>query len=269
MGSIPEIIDSIKESIIVIKINNVETGTGFFVNEKGLFLTNKHTIGINRYANIILHNSREIQARIIRSDNDIDFAFGLSEIPNNSYLKFSDSSLIKEGEEVFAIGHPYGYEFTLSRGIVSCKERIVRGIKYIQTDVPINPGNSGGPLINSEGNVIGIITWIVGEAENMSFAIPSNSVKEIFNHLSQNFEQIINMYYCPICGSLNDKLIKTKNYEYCPNCGTRRIDINGKSKPENKTNAKDTKASSLLCPNCKSPIDEFTNFCKICGYKIK
>ncbi|MEO0096267.1 MAG: trypsin-like peptidase domain-containing protein [candidate division WOR-3 bacterium] len=269
MDDVSSIIDAIKESIVVIKLPNQGRGSGFFVNDKGLFITNKHTIELDTFVKIQLHNKQEVESTVVYADNDIDFAFCLANINQSRPIPLADSDSIKEGETVMAIGHPYGYDFTVSKGIISCKKRAVKGINYIQTDVPINPGNSGGPLINTKGEVVGINTWVVGEADNMSFSIPINTIKEILKYLNSIHSKLLEMYYCPICGYLSDEFIRTSKAEYCKNCGTQKLE---KKKPdEAETQEQPTqkvKVGLKVCPKCKTSNDSSANFCKNCGFKF-
>ncbi len=269
MDDISSIIDAIKESMVVIKLPNQGRGSGFYVNDKGLLITNKHTVELNTFVTIRLYNNQEIESTVVYADNDVDFAFCLANVNNSTPIPLADSNTVKEGEPVFAIGHPYGYDFTVSKGIISCKKRAVKGINYIQTDVPINPGNSGGPLINTKGEVVGINTWVVGEADNMSFAIPINAIKDSFNQLCSIHDRLTTMYYCPICGFLSDQFIKTPKAEYCRNCGTQKIEK--KKEPEQQIEEKQAqgvKVGMKVCPKCKASNDASANFCKNCGFKF-
>lgn len=269
MNDISSIIEMIKESIVVIRLPNEGRGSGFFVSDKGLFITNKHTVQLDTFITTKLYNNKEVESTVVYADNDIDFAFCLASVSKSIPIRLADSNTVKEGESVVAIGHPYGYDFTVSKGIISCKMRTVKGINYIQTDVPINPGNSGGPLINMRGEVIGINTWVVGEADNMSFAIPINSIKEILNYLNSLNEKLPAMYYCPICGYLSDKFIKTSKAEYCTNCGTQKIEKKREDVTQSAENPiQKVKVGLKVCPKCKTSNDASANFCKNCGTKF-
>lgn len=269
VNDIPSIIESVKASIVVIRLPNESRGSGFFVNDKGLFITNKHTVALDTFITTKLYNNQEVESIVVYADNDVDFAFCLASVNESTPICLADSESIKEGEPVVAIGHPYGYDFTVSKGIISCKKRAVKGINYIQTDVPINPGNSGGPLINMQGKVIGINTWVVGEADNMSFAIPINSIKEVLNYINTVHNQLPAMYYCPFCGYLSDKFIKTSKAEYCINCGTQRIEKKKQvAEQPADTPAQKIKVAMKVCPKCKTSNDASANFCKNCGFKF-
>lgn len=270
MGELATVIENIKPSIVVLKSPKGKSGSGFFVNDKGLFITNKHTVGLETFVKVSLHNKGEIDATVVLADNDIDFAFAIAGVKESTPMVLADSDNVQEGQQVVAIGHPFGYDFTISKGIVSSKNRVVKGIKYIQTDVPINPGNSGGPLIDMQGGVVGINTWVVSGADNMSFAIPINSIREILNELNDRFDSLLTMYYCPICGCLDCNFIQTPKAEYCKNCGARKFE---KKKPEEKDSEKQqaqpVKVAMVTCPQCQAPNEGTSNFCKNCGNKLK
>lgn len=166
-------------------------GTGMVVTENGYILTNEHVSGA-KYTTcyVTLPNGKSYKANVVWSDSDIDLAIVKINAKNLSYVTFGNSSSVKVGEKVYAIGNPIGYEFqrTVTSGIVSAVNRTItieeeNRSSYmedlIQTDATINPGNSGGPLINSRGEVIGINSVKITSAEGIGFAVPINTVKAI------------------------------------------------------------------------------------------
>lgn len=166
-------------------------GTGIIVSENGYILSNSHVTG-EKYSNcyITLENGRNYTANVVWSDANLDLSICKISVKNLPYVTFGDSNNIRVGEEVYAIGNPIGYEFqrTVTSGIISAINRTVRIDEnntsvymenLIQTDATINPGNSGGPLINLDGNVIGITSVKITSAEGIGFAIPINIVRPI------------------------------------------------------------------------------------------
>lgn len=166
-------------------------GTGMVVTENGYILTNEHVSGA-KYTTcyVTLPNGKSYKANVVWSDSDIDLAIVKINAKNLNYVTFGNSSSVKVGEKVYAIGNPIGYEFqrTVTSGIVSAVNRTItieeeNKSSYmedlIQTDATINPGNSGGPLINSQGEVIGINSVKITSAEGIGFAVPINTVKAI------------------------------------------------------------------------------------------
>ncbi len=166
-------------------------GTGMIVTDNGYILTNEHVSGA-KYTTcyVTLPNGKSYKANVVWSDSDIDLAIVKINAKNLNYVTFGNSSTVKVGEKVYAIGNPIGYEFqrTVTSGIVSAVNRTItieeeNKSSYmedlIQTDATINPGNSGGPLINAQGEVIGINSVKITSAEGIGFAVPINTVKAI------------------------------------------------------------------------------------------
>lgn len=173
-------------------------GTGMIVSENGYILTNAHVAG-EKYSTcyVTLENGSKVNANVVWSDKDLDLAIIKINAKNLNYIKLGDSDSIKIGQNAYAIGNPIGVEFqrTVTLGIISGINRTVKiddenGSSYmedlIQTDATINPGNSGGPLINSNGEVIGINSVKITDAEGIGFAVPINIVKPIIESFSKD-----------------------------------------------------------------------------------
>ncbi len=170
-------------------------GTGFVIDREGYILTNNHVVEGAEKIRVRFQDDREYNAVLVGRDPKTDIA--LIKIEDNGgapkdlpYLGLGDSDKLEVGEWVVAIGNPFGLNHTVTAGIVSAKQRNIGSgpyDEYIQTDASINPGNSGGPLINSEGEVIGINTAIfsgnAGGNIGIGFAIPVNLVKGIIGEL--------------------------------------------------------------------------------------
>ena len=178
-------------------------GTGVIVTENGYILSNEHVTG-SKYSKcyITLENGQNYEGTVAWSDTDLDLSLTKIEAKNLSYATLGDSSKIRVGETVYAIGNPIGFEFrrTVTSGIISAKNRSIKieeenNKSYmsdlIQTDATINPGNSGGPLITPNGEVIGINTVKITTAEGIGFAVPINVVKSIIQKYQEGeiFEQ--------------------------------------------------------------------------------
>ncbi|HSA92215.1 MAG TPA: trypsin-like peptidase domain-containing protein [Terriglobales bacterium] len=168
-------------------------GSGFLLDKQGHILTNYHVVQNARQLEVTLADKRKFRAQVIGFDRPNDLA--VIQIPAAEDLKaatLGDSRALVVGQKVYAIGNPFGLSGTMTRGIVSAV-RPVRGPEpglfideAIQTDAAINPGNSGGPLLNSQGEVIGINTFIlsqVGQSAGIGFAIPINVAKAVLNDL--------------------------------------------------------------------------------------
>lgn len=171
-------------------------GSGFIVDSSGLIITNKHVVSNNTDAkySVITNDNKEYQVQKIYTDPNNDIAILQISGANFPAINLGDSSTLKLGETVYAIGTPLGeFTNTVTSGIVSGLGRgITTGSRYegyvekldnvIQTDAAINPGNSGGPLINASGEVIGIDTAVSLQGQNIGFAIPVNVVKTILTN---------------------------------------------------------------------------------------
>ncbi len=172
-------------------INSLGLGTGIIVSNNGYILSNCHVTGEkSSTCYITLENGYTYEGSVVWCDSDLDLSLTKIDANNLTYVTIGDSSNIKSGETVYAIGNPIGYEFrrTITFGIISATNRTIKieendDVSYmtdlIQTDASINPGNSGGPLINPAGEVIGINTVKITTAEGIGFAVPINVVKPV------------------------------------------------------------------------------------------
>ena len=179
-------------------INNLGLGTGLIVGENGYILTNAHVSG-EKYSKcyITLADGKTYDGNVVWSNNDIDMSIVKINQKNLQVATLGNSDDIKVGETVYAIGNPIGFEFqrTVTSGIISATNRTIKFEEdeqetymedLIQTDATINPGNSGGPLVNADGQVIGINGVKITSAEGISFAIPINSVKAVIESFNLN-----------------------------------------------------------------------------------
>jgi serine protease Do len=170
-------------------------GSGFIISEDGYVLTNNHVIsGADEiYVSLTDGDEQEFKARVVGKDENTDIALIKMESKKRDFpvAVLGDSETLEIGDWVIAIGNPFGFGHTLTQGIVSAKARVIGAGSYdnfIQTDAAINPGNSGGPLINMDGEVIGINTAIVMSGQGIGFAIPINMVKQILQELKDKGE---------------------------------------------------------------------------------
>ncbi|QDT97474.1 S1C family serine protease [Gimesia aquarii] len=169
-------------------------GSGFIINDRGYCVTNYHVVEKEtRIAATIFHRTKsgEFQRRQIKDVEILAlnpfFDLALLRIPLQKDMSFrtvylAENDQQREGDEVFAIGNPLGLERSVSRGIVSTRNRNMEGIVYIQTTTQINPGNSGGPLFNSRGEVIGVTNMKLILGEGLGFAIPITYVKHFLDN---------------------------------------------------------------------------------------
>ncbi|OGA11657.1 MAG: protease Do [Betaproteobacteria bacterium RIFCSPHIGHO2_12_FULL_69_13] len=164
-------------------------GSGFIIGSDGYILTNAHVVEGADEINVRFTDKREFKAKVIGSDRRTDIALIKIETSGLTAVKFGDPSRLKVGEWVVAIGAPFGFENTVTAGIVSAKGRSLpqeNFVPFIQTDVAINPGNSGGPLFNMKGEVVGINSQIysrTGGFMGLSFAIPIDVALDVQKQL--------------------------------------------------------------------------------------
>lgn len=158
-------------------------GSGFILNDQGYIATNNHVVEKADEIKVILSDETEYVGKVIGRDSKTDVALIKIEPKKKlTSVMFGDSDQLKVGDIVVAIGNPFGLSHSVTQGIVSAKERSIGFGNYddfIQTDASINPGNSGGPLLNLQGEVVGINAAIVASAQGIGFAIPVNLAKNI------------------------------------------------------------------------------------------
>ena len=186
-------------------VSQMGIGSGVIISEKGFILTNEHVSGPkNSTCYVTMEDGKNYNANVVWSDSNLDLSIIKINMKCINYAKLGDSDLLKVGESVYAIGNPIGFEFqkTVTSGIVSAlnrtiifkennqangsssqEEHEVYMSNLIQTDATINPGNSGGPLINNNGEIVGINTVKITSAEGIGFAVPVNSIKPIIDRL--------------------------------------------------------------------------------------
>ncbi len=164
-------------------------GSGVIVTNEGHIITNNHVVDQVDEIEVQLSDGRTKKARLIGADSQVDLAVLKIDDPGVRPLKLADSDMVQAGDFVLAIGNPFGFEETVTDGIISSKGRPNRTDAFgdlLQTNAAINPGNSGGPLINLRGEVVGINTAIIsrsGGSQGIGFAIPSNTVRTALESL--------------------------------------------------------------------------------------
>src|SRR5215470_1841960 len=205
-GSIPDVFAAASPAVVLITAQSINPyrlqnrvtqvlGSGFIIDKDGLIMTNSHVVYGMQSLTVTLDEGTRVAGRLVGADPIFDVAIVRIPKPDKGtlpVLKLGESSRIREGDEVIAIGNPLGLNQTVTRGIVSGLNRLLPDTPLsvqeplIQTDTPINLGNSGGPLLNLCGEVIGISSAIIPDAQNIGFAIPIDLAKALVPSLMEH-----------------------------------------------------------------------------------
>lgn len=194
------------------------TGTGFYLRDANLIVTNEHVIQDNRQVVIDGHLIEKQLVRVIYSDPKHDLAF--LEAPQQTELPEVDlgtETELSEGDQVIALGHPFGFKFTSTQGIISNAAHEINDINYYLIDAALNPGNSGGPLLDQHGAIVGINTFVVKDGNNIGFSLPVNYLMESIREFDKGDRKI--SVRCNSCQNLVNE--ENVDGQYCPFCGSR------------------------------------------------
>jgi len=216
--SMQDIIERYHNTIVQIATKS-GTGTGFYLSDYDLIVTNNHVVKDNRKVTVKARTFDKKLASVVFSDEKYDLAFLLPPVNMKALpeLQLGTYEVLKDGDTVLAIGHPYGLNYTATQGVISRVNRVQQGLKYIQIDAAINPGNSGGPLVSTDGLVVGVNTFIIKGGDNLGFALPVNYLKEALEQYKPIRGEVA--MRCPSCSTLvTEQTLEVG--KYCPNCGT-------------------------------------------------
>jgi S1-C subfamily serine protease len=195
--TIIEAVEKVKTAVVKIELYKKEkdkevlagTGSGFLFSSDGYLFTNSHVVHNAQTIRVKLHDGSSSLAELIGEDPDTDLAILKISEADFKPAKLGDAEGLKIGQLVIAIGNPLGFQHTVTAGVVSALGRTLEGQtgrmmdSMIQTDAALNPGNSGGPLINAEGEVVGVNTATIRGAQGLCFAISINTAKDVANQL--------------------------------------------------------------------------------------
>ena len=211
-------------------------GSGFVVSSDGLILTNAHVVEGSDKVKVTLKNGQTYEGKVMGTDSLTDV--GVIKIEADEELPavvFADSDGLQPGEWAIAIGNPLGLDNTVTTGIVSATGRTSaqvgvadKRVSFIQTDAAINPGNSGGPLLNAKGEVIGINTAIIQNAQGLGFAIPVNSARDIAEELIAKGKvdhSYLGIQMAEITPELKQELKRQKNLDVNADSGILVVDV--------------------------------------------
>jgi len=212
----PDFVEDYRNTIVQIA-TPYSTGTGFFLRDRGLIVTNHHVVEGNRIVVVEGAMFKKQLARVRYIDAKYDLAF--LDAPKNGTelpeLRLGTAKILRERDTVTAIGHPFGLKFSLKSGIVSNTAELMNGIPYLHIDAALNPGNSGGPLVDKDGEVVGINTFVMRDGDNTGFSLPVRFLEETL----EQFNEVHSEDACRCTGCLNILTQETVENKLCTHCG--------------------------------------------------
>lgn len=192
-------------------------GTGFYLKDQGVIVTNEHIVRDNREVVINGINFPKQLVQVLFIDERHDLAFIAAPEVDVPEIKLGLNSPVRQGDPVVAVGHPFGFKYSASQGIVSNIRHEIEQILYIQHDAALNPGNSGGPLINAQGEVVGVNTFKVKDGNSIGISLPVQHLAEALAEFKKGKGQL--GVRCHSCS--NGVFKSTMEGQYCPYCGAK------------------------------------------------
>ena len=215
--SLSDIIKIYKDVLVQIA-TPYSTGTGFYLSGHGLIVTNEHVIRGNRRVVINGNQFNRRLSEVLYIDPKLDVAFlqppaGVT-FP---HIQLNTDRSLLAGDQIVAIGHPFGLKFTATNGIVSNADHRLNDMSYIQHGAALNPGNSGGPLVSMDARVAGVNTFVIRDGNNIGFSLPAKQLAETIFDFEKGGSQ-----HAARCHSCSNLVFEdTLEGEYCPHCGAK------------------------------------------------
>jgi len=192
------------------------TGTGFFLPQEGVVVTNEHVVRDNKEVVIICEHLGRQLGQVLYIDVEHDLALiTVAKVPDLPNIKLYSGSDLSVGQKVIAVGHAFGKDYSITKGMISSLDYNVANINYLLHDAALEPGNSGGPLLSFEGEVLGINTFVVSNGNNIGYSLPYHIIKVACNDYAKVFGQRASR--CDSCGTL---VPDQSSQGSCHNCGT-------------------------------------------------
>ena len=211
------------ENVIIQIATPYSTGTGFYLKSADLIVTNEHVIRGNKNCVIAGKNFEKQLVEVLYMDTKYDLAFIKSPVSHHMPdVITGDASLLDEGDKVIAIGHPFDLKYTVTQGIISSLLHKEEDVSYIQHDAALNPGNSGGPLVDMNGHIIGINTFIIQNGNSIGFSLPVYYLIKCIEEFKKGGGE--SGVRCPSCKHISFEKAGS-DVKYCPVCGTHLIMI--------------------------------------------
>ncbi|MCC7507125.1 MAG: trypsin-like peptidase domain-containing protein [Saprospiraceae bacterium] len=214
-----DFVDNYRDVIVQIATPN-STGTGFYLKNPGLIVTNHHVVEGNRKAIVEGARFKKQLARVLYADRKYDLAFlegpgdHIADLPE---VRLGIGKALRERDPVTALGHPFGLKFSVKTGVVSNTREMLNSIPYLHIDAALNPGNSGGPLVDNEGEIVGVNTFVIRDGDNIGFSLPVQFLSETLGEFKA--ANTDNASRCTGCG--NVVTTQTVDNQHCTFCGHR------------------------------------------------
>jgi serine protease Do len=213
-----DFVETYRNVIVQIATPN-STGTGFYLRDRGLIVTNHHVVEGNR--SVVIEGAKFVKqmARIHYADQKYDLAFleGPHFVEDLPEVRLGTGKAIRERDPITAIGHPFGLKFSVKSGIVSNTREIMNGIPYLHIDAALNPGNSGGPLVDEDGEIVGINTFVMRNGDNTGFSLPVSYLHESL----ESYALVNSDNACRCIACLNIVTAQTVDNGLCSFCGNK------------------------------------------------